>query len=64
MDRRSFLNNLSAATVASIAGGATLSAKADTLEDAMSVELDKRIAQPWFCSIDPTPEPVAGDTRS
>ncbi|MFT7471627.1 MAG: hypothetical protein ACI8XU_001523 [Kiritimatiellia bacterium] len=63
MDRRSFLNNLSAATVASIAGGATLSAKADTLEDAMSVELDKRIAQPWFCSIDPTPEPVAGDTR-
>jgi len=63
MDRRSFLNNLSAATVVSIAGGATLSDKADALEDALSVELDKRIATPWFCSIEPTPEPVAGDTR-
>ena len=63
MDRRSFISNLSAATVASIAGGATLSDKADALEDAMSIELDKRIATPWFCSIEPTPEPVAGDTR-
>jgi len=63
MDRRSFLNNLSAATVVSIAGGATLSDKADALEDAMSIELDKRIALPRFCTIDPTPEPVAGDTR-
>jgi hypothetical protein len=64
MDRRSFLSNMSAATVASIAGGATLSAKADALEDAMSVELDKRIATPdSFCNIYPTPEPVAGDTR-
>ena len=63
MDRRSFISNLSAATVASIAGGATLSDKADALEDAMSIELDKRIATPWFCSIEPTPEPVAGDMR-
>ena len=64
MDRRSFLSNMSAATVASIAGGATLSAKADALEDAMSIELDKRIATPdAFCNIYPTPEPVAGDTR-
>ena len=63
MDRRSFLSNMSAATVASIAGAATLSDKADALEDAMSDELDKRIATPWFCNIDPTPEPVAGDTR-
>ena len=63
MDRRSFLNNMSAATVATIASGSTLSQKADALEDAMSDELDKRIATPWFCNIEPTPEPVAGDTR-
>ena len=63
MDRRSFLSNMSAATVASIAGAATLSEKADALEDAMSVELDKRIATPWFCNIEPTPDPIPGDTR-
>ena len=64
MDRRSFLSNMSATTIATIAGGATLSAKADALEDAMSIELDKRIATPdSFCNIYPTPEPVAGDTR-
>lgn len=63
MDRRSFLTNMSAATVASIAGAVTLSEKADALEEAMSVELDKRIALPRFCTIDPTPEAVAGDTR-
>ena len=63
MDRRSFLGGISAATVASIAGAATLSQKADALEDALSVELDKRIATPYFCNIEPTPEPVAGDTR-
>ena len=62
MDRRSFLTNMSAATVASIAGAVTLSEKADALEEAMSVELDKRIVTPSFCHIDPTPEPVAGDT--
>ena len=63
MDRRSFLTNMSAATVASIAGAVTLSEKADALEEAMSVELDKRIALPRFCTIDPTPEAVAGDTH-
>ena len=63
MDRRKFLSNMSAATVASIAGGATLSEKADALEEAMSVELDKRIATPWMCNIEPTPEEVVGDTR-
>jgi hypothetical protein len=63
MDRRSFLNNMSAATVATIAGGATLSQKADALEDAMSLELDKQIALPVFCTIDPTPEPITGDPR-
>jgi hypothetical protein len=63
MDRRSFLSNLSAATVASIAGGATLSQKADALEDAMSVELDKRIALPSFCNIQPQPVLMPGDNR-
>ena len=63
MDRRAFLSNLSTATAASIAGATTLSAKADALEEAMSVELDKRIATPWFCNIEPMPEEVAGDTR-
>ncbi len=63
MDRRKFLRDMSAATAASIAGAATLSEKADALEEAMSLELDKRIATPWMCSIDPTPEEVAGDTR-
>ena len=63
MDRRSFLNGMSAATVASIAGAATFSGKADALEEAMSIELDKRIATPYPCNIDPTPEPIPGDTR-
>ena len=63
MNRRKFLSNISAATAASIAGATTLSAKADALEEAMSLELDKRIATPWMCNIDPTPEEVAGDTR-
>ena len=63
MDRRSFLSNMSVATVASIAGAATLSEKADALEEAMAVELDKRIATPYFCNIEPKPEPIAGDTR-
>ena len=53
MDRRKFLSNMSAAAAASIAGATTLSAKADALEEAMSDELDKRIATPWMCSIDP-----------
>ena len=48
MDRRSFLNNMSAATVATIASGSTLSQKADALEDAMSDELDKRLPHHGF----------------
>ena len=64
MDRRSFLSNMSAATVASIAGATTFSEKADAIEEAMSVELDKRIATPWFCNIEPTPDPIPGDTRN
>jgi hypothetical protein len=62
MDRRSFLNNMSAATVASIAGATTLSEKADALEEAMAVEIDKRIATPYFYTLDTTPEIIAGDT--
>ncbi|MEQ8955594.1 MAG: HD domain-containing protein [Gammaproteobacteria bacterium] len=57
MDRRKFLSSMSAATVASIAGHATLSDKADALEEAMSIELDKKIATPWFCNVGPMPDP-------
>ena len=35
MDRRKFLNSLSVASVATITGAATLTEKADALEDAM-----------------------------
>ena len=49
---------MSAAAAASIASATALSGKADALEEAMSDELDKRIATPWMCSIDPTPEPI------
>ena len=63
MDRRKFLSNMSAAAAASIASATALSGKADALEEAMSDELDKRIATPWMCSIDPTPEPILGDNR-
>ena len=53
MDRRKFLNRMSAATAASIAGAATLSGKADALEDAMSADLDKRRAKPrLLCNVD------------
>lgn len=51
MDRRTFLGRLSAATTASIAGAATLTEKADALEEAMSDELDRRVVTPWACSI-------------
>jgi hypothetical protein len=49
MDRRKFLNSLSAASLATVAGAATISEKADALEDAMSAELDKRRAKPKAC---------------
>ena len=64
MDRRKFLSNMSATAAASIAGAATLSQKADALEEAMSEELDKRIALPWMCRVGPMPdmpEEVAAD---
>lgn len=56
MDRRSFLNTMSAAAAASIATATSLSAKADALEHAMSDALDKRRAKPGLCFIDGQPE--------
>jgi hypothetical protein len=51
MDRRSFLGSLSATAAASIAGAATLTAKADALEEAMSADLDRRVVTPFACNI-------------
>ena len=50
MDRRKFLNNLSVAAAASIAGASTLSAKADALEDEMARQLEKRRGKTRFVS--------------
>ena len=64
MDRRKFLNRMSAATAASIAGAATLSGKADALEDAMSSELDKRRSKPrLLCNVDGELENNPDDNR-
>jgi len=51
MDRRRFLNTLSVSAAASITGAATLSGKADALEEAMEESLEKRRARPWHCRI-------------
>ena len=52
MDRRKFLNTLSAGAAASIAGATTLTAKADALEEAMEDAIEaKRRARPGFCFI-------------
>jgi len=51
MDRRAFLGKLSATAAASIAGAASLTAKADALEEAMSAELDRSVATPYACNI-------------
>jgi hypothetical protein len=51
MDRRSFLGSLSAASVASIAAAATLSEKADALEQAMSESLSRTVVEPFACDI-------------
>jgi hypothetical protein len=64
MDRRKFLSSLSAASAATIAGAATLTAKADALEDAMSDSLDKRrMKPPGLCNLDGRPERDPNDTR-
>ena len=52
MDRRKFLSKLSAASAATIAGAATLTGKADALEEAMDEQLNKRRAKPNSCYID------------
>lgn len=64
MDRRKFLNSLSAATAASIAGATTLSAKADILEEEMARQLDKVRAKPGLCYIDGRPERDRSDDRA
>jgi len=51
MDRRKFLNTMSATAAAGIAGATTLSAKADALEEAMEASLGKRRAKPGHCFI-------------
>ncbi len=63
MDRRKFLSSLSAASLAGISAAATMSEKADALEDAMSTELDKRRAKPGHCYIDGRPERDPDDDR-
>jgi hypothetical protein len=63
MDRRKFLNNMSAATAATIAGAATLSDKADALEDAMSADLEMRRAKPRACFVDGRPPRDPQDKR-
>lgn len=63
MDRRSFLGSLSATAAASVAAAATLSEKADALEEAMSAELDRRVATPWACNIEDGDPGSPGDTR-
>jgi len=66
MDRRKFLNSMSAATAATIAGATTLSEKADALEDAMSAELGKKRRQkpPGLCYLDGgRPKYAPGDNR-
>ena len=51
MDRRKFLNSLSAASAASIAGATTLSGKADALEEALEQHVEKRRLKPSHCHI-------------
>ena len=52
MDRRKFLNTVSATAAASRAGATSFSAKADALEEAMEEALaPTRRAKPGFCTI-------------
>ncbi len=64
MDRRKFLSSLSAASAATIAGAATLTAKADALEDAMGERLGKRrMKPPGLCNVDGRAERDPNDKR-
>lgn len=61
MDRRDFLNNMSAAAAASIAAATSLSAKADALEDEMSKQLEKgRFKPPGLCHVEGYPDDEPG----
>lgn len=62
MDRRSFLNSLGTSAVAGVAAATTLSGKADALEEAMSDELDRRVARPFACTIEGGLPDTPGDT--
>ncbi len=63
MDRRKFLSGLSAASAATIAGAATLTQKADALEEAMDEALNKRRAKPKACYVDGRPARDPNDDR-
>ena len=64
MHRRNFLTTAGSAAAASIAAAATLSAKADALEDVMMAELDRRVVEPsTFCDIGEEPPDFSGDKR-
>jgi len=64
MDRRKFINSLSAASLASVAGASSLTAKADALEDAMDDALNaKRRAKPSVCYVDGRPARDPDDDR-
>ncbi|MEQ8204813.1 MAG: hypothetical protein RIA65_01455, partial [Woeseia sp.] len=60
--RRSFLNNLGVAATAAIGSATTMVGKADALEQAMSDELDRRVATPFACNIG-TDRPQGGGDR-
>ena len=51
MDRRAFLGSIGATAAASIAAAASLDAKADVLEQAMSAALDRTIVEPFACDV-------------
>ena len=69
MDRRTFLGSVSAATLASVAAAATLSEKADALEQAMSAALDRTVVEPFACNVGkglnegPAPYQMGDDPR-
>ncbi len=63
MDRRKFLSSLSAASAATIAGAATLTQKADALEEVMDEALNKRRAKPNVCYVDGRPPSDPNDNR-
>ena len=65
MDRRKFLNSLSAASLATVAAATTLTQKADALEEAMDEALNKKRSKPKACFVDGSGSPFGqdGDNR-